>query len=228
MLESVLDIPYWFELLATVTASIGGAMVATRARYDIFGVIVITIITGLFGAIFRDVLLQDYGIYAFQQPSLIVACVITALVVFYFGQLVTYITRVVDVIDSLSLGMWGVITVGKALSAGLSIVPAVMLAAIASVGGGIVRDALMGRPINAFQPGSLYGTAAVIGSTVFALMKTYAILPQYAPFICLALVAAIRMSSLFFGINTKPSHDLSMPLLDAMSKPVEHLKHRDD
>ncbi len=228
MLESVLDIPYWFELMATVTAAVSGAMVATRARYDIFGVIVITIITGLFGAIFRDVLLQDYGIYAFQQPSLIVACVATAIVVFYFGQLITYITRAVDIVDTLSLGMWGVITVGKALSAGLSIVPAIMLAAIASVGGGIVRDALMGRPITAFQPGSLYGTAAVIGSTVFALMKVYGILPHYAPIICVVLVALIRLSSLMFGINTKPSHDLSMPLLDAMSKPVEHLKRHND
>lgn len=228
MLESVLDIPYWFELMATVTAAISGAMVATRARYDIFGVIVITIITGLFGAIFRDVLLQNYGIYAFQHPQLIVACVITAIVVFYFGQLVTYIARAVDVVDTLSLGMWGVITVGKALSAGLSIVPAIMLAAIASVGGGIVRDALMGRPITAFQPGSFYGTAAVIGSTLFAIMKIYGILPDYSAIICVVLVSLIRLSSLLFGINTKPSHDLSMPLLDAMSKPVDAILHHDD
>ena len=228
MLEVVLNIPYWFELMATVTAAVSGAMVATRARYDIFGVIVITIITGLFGAIFRDILLQDYGIYAFQHPQLIIACVITGLVVFYFGQLVTYLSRIEDVVDTLSLGMWGVITVGKALSAGLTIVPAIMLAAIASVGGGIVRDALMGRPISAFQPGSLYGTAAVVGSTVFALMKTYGILEPYAALICVALVSVIRLSSLLFGISTKPSHDLSMPLLDAMSKPIDALTHKDD
>lgn len=228
MLEVVLNIPFWLELLATVTSAVSGAMVASRARYDIFGTVVITIITGLFGAIFRDILLQDYGIYAFQNPSLIIACVVTALVVFYFGQLVTYLTRLVDLIDTFALGMWGVITVGKALSAGLSIVPAVMLAAIASVGGGIVRDALMGRPITAFQPGSLYGTAAVVGSTVFALMKTYGILEPYAPIICVALVTVIRISSLAFGISTKPSHDLSMPLLDAMSKPVDAILHHDE
>ena len=226
MLETVLDIPYWFELTAIVTAAVSGAMVATRARYDIFGVVVLSIITGLFGAIFRDILLQDYGIYAFQHPQLIVACIITGVVVFYFGQLVNYLSRVVEVIDAFSLGMWGVLTVGKALSAGLTIVPAVVLAAIAAVGGGIVRDALMNRPISAFTPGSLYGTAAVVGSTVFALMKTYGVLEPYAAIICVVLVAAIRLSSLAFGISTRPSHDLSMPLLDAMSKPVDTLIHK--
>ena len=84
MLEVVLTIPFWLELAASLTGGLSGAMSAVRARYDLFGVACIAIVTGLAGGIIRDILLQQYGIYAFQKPSLILACVIAGVVVFYF------------------------------------------------------------------------------------------------------------------------------------------------
>ena len=66
MLEVALAIPYWLELAATISGAIFGALSAVRAKYDIFGVCCIAIVVGLAGGITRDILLQDYGIYAFQ------------------------------------------------------------------------------------------------------------------------------------------------------------------
>ena len=66
MLETVLPIPFWLEMAAALTGGLSGAMSAVRARYDMFGVACIAIITGLAGGIMRDLLLQDYGIYALQ------------------------------------------------------------------------------------------------------------------------------------------------------------------
>ena len=37
---------------------------AVRARYDIFGTVAIACITGMGGGIIRDILLQNYGLYA--------------------------------------------------------------------------------------------------------------------------------------------------------------------
>ena len=71
MLEVALAIPYWLELAATIAGAIFGALSAVRAKYDIFGVCCIAIVVGLAGGITRDILLQDYGIYAFQKPNLI-------------------------------------------------------------------------------------------------------------------------------------------------------------
>ena len=102
MLETALAIPYWLELAATIAGAVFGALSAVRARYDIFGVCCIAIVVGLAGGIMRDVLLQDYGIYAFQKPNLIIACVITGVAVFYFGKLITYFDPFVDFLDNLS------------------------------------------------------------------------------------------------------------------------------
>jgi uncharacterized membrane protein YeiH len=228
MLEVVLTIPFWFELAATITGAISGSMSASRAQYDIFGTMVMATIMGLFGGVMRDMMLQDYGIYAFQKPELIIACVVTAFIVFYFGRLVTYLDPVIDIIDSLSVGLWVVISAGKALSAGLTIVPAVILGTITAVGGGITRDVIMNRPVSAFKPGSLYGSAALIGALVFSLMKSYHILDGWSPILCVLLVVIIRFASMIFGWRTKPAHDLSAPVTDAVITPLRKLVKKDE
>ena len=227
MLETVLYIPFWFELTATIVYAVSGAMSASRAQYDLLGTIVVATIVGLFGGVIRDVLLQDYGIYAFQRPQLMLACGICGVVVFYFGRLTTYLDPLIEIVDTVGVGLWTVVGTGKALSAGLGIVPAVVMGLITAIGGGIVRDVLMNRPVAAFQPGSYYGTAALIGSIAFALVRTNHLLDQWSAIICAVLVIAIRLGSVTFGWQTQPSRDLTVPMADALAKPVRALKGRD-
>ena len=226
MLEVVLAIPFWFEMLATITGAISGSMSASRAQYDLFGTMIIAIIMGLFGGILRDILLQDYGIYAFQRPELIIACVITAFIVFYFGRLTTYLNPVIDIVDGLSVGMWAIISAGKGLSAGLGIVPAVVLGTVVSIGGGVMRDIMMNKQINAFRPGSLYGTAALVGTAIFAVMKSFHILDEWSPIICLLLIMGIRFGSMAFGWHTTPAHDLTQTVSDVVAQPVRTIRYK--
>ncbi|MBO4365806.1 MAG: TRIC cation channel family protein [Eggerthellaceae bacterium] len=227
MLETVLYIPFWFELTATIVYAVSGAMSASRAQYDLLGTIVVATIVGLFGGVMRDVLLQDYGIYAFQRPQLMIACVITGIVVFYFGRLISFFDPITEMVDTVGIGLWAIVGTGKALSAGLGIVPAVVMGLLTAIGGGVVRDVLMNRPVAAFQPSSYYGTAVLLGSIVFAFMRTYNVLDQWSAIICALLVIAIRLGSVTFGWQTRPSRDLTVPMADALAKPVRALKGRD-
>lgn len=226
MLETALAIPYWLELAATIAGAIFGALSAVRARYDIFGVCCIAIVVGLAGGIMRDVLLQDYGIYAFQKPNLIIACVFAGVAVFYFGKLITYFDPFVDFLDNLSVALWAVIGTGKALSAGLDIVPAVILGTITANGGGIVRDICMNREPEAFQAGTVYVSAALIGACAFALMKQNHLFDQYAAITCVVLVLGIRYAALAFGWRTRPARDYSDVVTQAVAKPVKHVVAR--
>jgi uncharacterized membrane protein YeiH len=227
MLETVLYIPFWFELTATIVYAVSGAMSASRAQYDLLGTITMATIVGLFGGIMRDVLLQDYGIYAFQRPELMVACIVCGVVVFYFGRLTMYLDPVTEAVDTIGVGLWTVVGAGKALSAGLGIVPSVIMSLLTAVGGGIVRDVLMNKPIAVFQPGSYYGSAVAIGATVFGLMHSNHVMDQWSGVICVILVIGIRLGSVVFGWRTRPSRDLTVPMADALAKPVRALKGRD-
>ncbi len=217
MLEVVLTIPFWLELAAALTGGLSGAMSAVRARYDIFGVVCIALTAGLAGGIMRDLLMQNYGIYAFQKPELLLACAGAGVIVFYFGKLATYLDPVVNLLDNLSVALWAIISVGKSMSAGMDIIPAAILGTITAVGGGICRDVCMNREPISFQAGALYGTAAFIGALVYALMNQNHVLADYAPWACVVLVLGIRYGSLFFGWHTKPPRDYT----DVIARPAK-------
>lgn len=221
MLESVLPVPFWLELAGALSGGLAGGIAAARARYDVFGTAVIAVITGLGGGIMRDILLQEYGIYAFQHPALILACAAAGVAVFYFHKLADAFDWLMDFLDNLSVGLWAVVSVGKGLSAGVGIIPSIILGTITAVGGGIMRDVLMAQRPATFQAGTLYGTASLFGSTVYALMKQNDVLGDYAAIACVGLVLVLRYASLIFGWHTKPAQDYS----DKVIEPVKKVAH---
>ncbi len=226
MLDTVLSVPFWLEFAAVLAGGLASAMSAARARFDIFGVVSIAIIGGLAGGIIRDLLLQNYGIYAFQKPELILACVGAGIIVFFFSKVVSYLNLVVDLFDNLSLSLWTIIGAGKALSAGLGIVPSIFLGTLTAVGGGIARDISMSRAPEAFQAGTMNGTAAFIGALLFVLLAHEHILDDYSALICFALVLVLRYAALFFGWRTRPIRDYSDKVAHLVTKPVKKVARR--
>ena len=75
-----------FEIAATFVGAVSGALVAVRRRFDIVGVMTLALVAGLGGGIIRDVLLQRYGIAAFQHDYLLLTAVIAALIGFFFAE----------------------------------------------------------------------------------------------------------------------------------------------
>ena len=216
MLEVVLEIPFWLELIAVFACSVLGSVAAVKEKYDVFGTVAIGLITGLGGGILRDLLLQDYGIYAFSQPSLILVGAAASVMVFYFHRLTTGLPKLLDFMDNLSMSLWCIVSVGKGLSAGLSIVPAVILGFTTAVGGGVLRDIIMNKKPAAFTPGTLYGSAAIAGCVIYALLAQDESLKHLAAWACAIMVFALRYAALYFDWQTKPAKDYS----DNIIKPV--------
>ncbi|WP_304426377.1 trimeric intracellular cation channel family protein [uncultured Adlercreutzia sp.] len=225
-LETAFTLPFWFEFAATVTGGLSGGMSAVRARYDIFGTVAIACITGMGGGIIRDILLQDYGLYAFQSPWFLLSCAIAGIVVFYFGKLATYLDPIVDLLDNISVALWAIIGASKSLSAGLGIIPSVVLGTITAVGGGISRDVLMNRAPVAFQTGPVYGSAALIGCIVYCPLKVNGILPDTAGMLCAGLILLLRYLSLIMGWRTKPPRDYSDTVVDTVARPARFIARK--
>ena len=226
MLETAFTLPFWFEFAATVTGGLSGGMSAVRARYDIFGTVAIACITGMGGGIIRDVLLQNYGLYAFQSPWFLLSCAVAGVVVFYFGKLATYLDPIVDLLDNISVALWAIIGASKSLSAGLGVIPSVVLGTITAIGGGISRDVLMNRSPVAFQAGPIYGSAALIGCIVYCPLKVNGILPNSAGFLCATLIMGLRYLSLILGWRTKPPRDYSDRVVESVARPARFIARK--
>lgn len=156
------------DLLGVLANGVLGAAVARALRMDLVGFVTLGIISGLGGGLIRDTLLQVPPV-ALTDPAYLVTALAGALV----GYLVPFdgrwSNRALVVADALALGCWSAIGTLKAVHLDLAPIPAVLIGLITAVGGGMVRDVLVGRVPAVFGGNTLYAVPAVTGSVVMVV-----------------------------------------------------------
>jgi uncharacterized membrane protein YeiH len=194
-------IPLWADLLAVGIGSVQGALFAAQfrdRRLDLLGVAIIGIATGFGGGILRDVLLAEVPAALTSNWYLIVATG-AALIGMLLERLIAWLGPLVTGLDALTIGLFGAIGTTKALSAGLPEVPAVFVGVLSAVGGSILRDLLLNRPIALMHVGSLYAVAAVVGCTTLAIMLDAGVEVFVAASIGVALTFGVRILAVAFN-----------------------------
>jgi uncharacterized membrane protein YeiH len=76
-------------------------------------------------------------------------------------------------VDAAALGLFAVAGSTRALAAGLSFLPALVLGIVTAVGGGSLRDVFSGRTPKIFERGEPYALVAVIVSVLFLLIDRW-------------------------------------------------------
>lgn len=210
-----LSIPLWVEVVAVVAGALYGALTAVDHEFDVFGAASLGLISGLGGAMFRDVLIGEFGIYAFQHPVLIVAAFVAAGVVFYFRAVVQRLKWAMFSVDTISLGLFAVLGSERALHAGLSFVPVVMLGTITCIGGGIITDLVINEKPRVFKTGTFYATAGAAAAIVYVVLSAFLPVPRAIALIVALLVATgLRLLSERLGWRTSTSRDYTRTVVD--------------
>ena len=112
----------FLELSGVVAASVSGAMTAMKKRMDIFGVMILGLITAVGGGVIRDITLGITPPATFRNPMYALTAVVTAVVVFLpcVQRLFRRYQRVYDFVlltmDSIGLGIFTVIGVEAAFT----------------------------------------------------------------------------------------------------------------
>lgn len=135
------------ELIGTVAFSVSGAMVGMRKQMDIFGVIVLGVVTAVGGGMMRDVFLgQIPG--AFTKPVYVEAAVVSAVIPFvllYVNKKLLHsryqivYTKIIFLMDSLGLGIFTAMGVSTGVGAGYekNMFFLCFLGTLTGVGGGL-------------------------------------------------------------------------------------------
>jgi uncharacterized membrane protein YeiH len=212
--EVAITVPPAWELLAVFAGALSGGLAAVRERLDATGVVVLAIVTGLGGGIVRDVLLQRHGIAAFGDNRYLLTALLAALLVFFFSGAAKKLTKPFVYVDAISLGLFVVVGADKALRADMKILPAIMLGVITAVGGGLVRDLLLGEVPQILQPGALYSAAAVLGSSVFVLLVQWLdVVKPVAAAVAIAIAVALRLLALWRGWQAPVPRDYTASVM---------------
>jgi len=194
-------IPLWADLLAIGIGAAQGALFAAQfrdRRLDLLGVAIIGIATGFGGGILRDVLLAEVPAALTSNWYLIVATA-AALLGMLAERLISRLGPLVTVLDALTIGLFAAIGTTKALAFGLPEVPAVFVGVLSAVGGSILRDLLLNRPIALMHVGSLYAVAAVVGTISLTVMLDVGVPVFIAASICVALTFGVRILAVLFN-----------------------------
>ncbi|MFM9877316.1 MAG: trimeric intracellular cation channel family protein [Rhodoglobus sp.] len=194
-------IPLWADLLAVGIGAAQGALFAAQfrdRRLDLLGVAIIGIATGFGGGILRDVLLSEVPAALSSNWYLIVATA-AALLGMLLERLISRMGPLVNALDALTIGLFGAIGTTKALAIGLPVVPAIFVGVLSAVGGSILRDLLLNRPIALMHVGSLYAIAAAIGTTSLAALLALEVPVFVAASVCVMLTFGVRVLAVLFN-----------------------------
>ena len=199
----------WYDLGATFFWALSGAMLAARKGYDIVGIFIIAMVSSTGGGLLRDGLFLpgQEAPKLIQTPNyLIVVTVVTAIVV-VFGRTLrrrAWLPRLLTLADALGIGAYGVVGMHLAIAAGINTMGAILVGVINAVGGGALRDLLMGEKPELLQPSVLMGLASVMGCILFAVLLRVGVASPWAAAAAAFAAFAIRLLALHFNLRSTP------------------------
>lgn len=204
------QLPLVLDFGATLIWAVSGALVAARQKYDLVGLCGIALVTACGGGLMRDGLFLQNGPPALvQSPWYIALALLGALLVFLVGRRFYQsprFTLVIGIADALSLGAFAVVGMQKSYAAGLSTLGVILVGLVNAVGGGVLRDILVGREPLIFKPGTLNVIAALAGCGIYVSLRNWTSIEEVAcASATIALTFVLRAISVRFNIHTTPT-----------------------
>jgi uncharacterized membrane protein YeiH len=197
-------IPLWADLTGVALGGVQGALFASgfrgQQRLDFLGVAIIGIMIGMGGGLIRDLLLGVQPA-TLQSNWYLLTATGAALLGMLLAGVFERLNKVIVVLDAVVIGLFGAFGTSKALALGLPPVPAVFVGVLAAVGGGVLRDVLMGLPVAIMHVGSLYAVAAGAGCAVLATADALGAPLLAASIAGIVVTTVIRILAVVFDLS---------------------------
>ena len=186
------------DLAGTFAFALSGATVAVRARMDLFGVLVLAIVTAVSGGILRDLLIGAVPPASIANWHPIALAAAAGLLCFLRPTLPDRLRHPVQLFDAAGLGVFAAAGAQVALNHGLNLPMAAVLGMVTGIGGGIVRDVLTARVPVVFQA-EIYALAALLGALVVVLAAPFGLPPTLAVPLGATVCLFLRLMALYRG-----------------------------
>ena len=198
---TLLENLYWITLLAVIVSSASGVLKAGFKQFDLFGVIIIAIATGLGGGSLRDMLL-DREVFWIRDQVFFIASLGSAIAIFVAARLIVVSPKYFLIADAAGLATFGIAGTLVSLMVGSPPLVASFMGVMTGTMGGIFRDVLCNEPPVVFLS-PLYATVSWGGSLVFIGLLYFSL--------DITLAAVIAGLSIFFSRLLAIHYDISLP-----------------
>jgi len=145
----------------------------------------------------RDMLIGA-PVFWMRDPAPLVICLAVALAV-WLVPLRWWPVRALDWFDAAGLSAYAVYGAGKALSYGISPLPAAVMGIVTACMGGVIRDVVAGVP-SIMLRNELYVTAALVAAGLFVGLGALGMAAPWASIIGAAAGFALRGAAIRWGL----------------------------
>lgn len=197
-----MDAMSWFDvvdLFGVFVGALTGSLVARRMGYDITGLWVLALVSGLGGGMIRDVLLQAGPPLALVEPRYLPTVLAASVVAAVFGGRVEPLRRTILVADAIAISGFAVAGALRTFDTGFGPWPATLLGVITAVGGGLIRDVMTGTQPVIFRRSELYALASLGTSMAVVVMLVLDVPRGVVVFVGVGIGVGLRLGSVRYG-----------------------------
>lgn len=188
---------YFLDLLGTAVFAMTGLLAASRKQLDVFGAIVIAMVTAVGGGTLRDLILNQ-PVFWLTQNIYIYVVLASTLVLFVYARFISVHIKFLLFLDALGLAVFSVIGAQKAMVLGMSDPIVIMTGIMSGVVGGVIRDVLMGEVPLIFRK-EIYATASFIGVSVLLILVDLSVSMDIAIMLSVLTILSMRVWAIIYN-----------------------------
>jgi uncharacterized membrane protein YeiH len=194
------QIIYAFDLFGVAVFAISGSLAAGKKRMDVFGVIVLGLVTAIGGGSLRDTLLDAGPVFWVDDPAYLLVAIVSSMLTFIVVRVISVPWRGLLISDAFGLAVFMAIGTAKAIDITGSPSVAIVMGVMTGVAGGMIRDVLSAE-VPLILRKEIYATAALCGSFTYVILNHL----ELSDITCLAVSAAatllIRLAAITWGFS---------------------------
>jgi uncharacterized membrane protein YeiH len=190
---------YELQMIGTAVFAVTGVLAVNRRGLDVFGAVVLGCVTALGGGTIRDVVLAA-PVFWLSDLNYVWVAFAAALIAFFASRSFASTYTLLLYLAGLGTAMFAVVATEKVLGLGFGPVVAVIMGVLTSIGGGLARDVLAGRP-TLLMSREIYATPVLVGCTAYAVLRAIGVQHQANSVAAGTLIAGIRAAAIRWHIE---------------------------
>lgn len=189
---------YALDLIGTAAFAASGAWAGIRRNMDLFGVMVLGLVTAIGGGTLRDLLLGDTPPFCLQDETYLYIAIGIALATFFLHRRMDWLRHPLLYFDAVGLGTFVVIGTEKALQFETGALGSVLLGVMTATAGGMIRD-ILANQVPLILRKEVYASACLVGGVLLVTLH-HIDAPRAFALLCSAgLVTLVRLLAIRFN-----------------------------
>ena len=190
---------YDLQMLGTAVFAATGVLAVNRRGLDVFGGVVLGIVTSLGGGTVRDLIIRAPVFWLVDTNYLLVA-IVAAIVAFFASRWIRSTYTLLLYLDALGAALFGIQATEKVLGLQHGPMIAVSMGVLTSIGGGLVRDVLAGRP-TLLMSREIYATPILLGCVLYIALRATALDRNAILVVAVAIIFCIRAAAIRWHVE---------------------------